>query len=382
MNSYSECKAIVELDLDPIKVKLMHKESGEGWSLEQANVVEAEYRRYLYLMKAFPNEAFAPGTDVDTFWHYHILDTIKYAADCQEVFGYFVHHFPYIGLRGEEDLAVHERLGERMRTIYEAAFGEPYRSGRLVSFQAHDGAFAAKAGATAFSASPVGVAAAGGGIAFSASPVGVAAAGGGTAFSASPVGARAQADSKTAFSASPGGTHAVVSDGTAFSASPVGARAAAGNGTAFSASPVGTRTTVAGDTAFSASPVGQHAPAGNGAAFSASPVDTRAAASKETAFSASAVGKAAAAQTATAFSASPVGARTASRSGIALHDGPVYMSRLGPAPWPDADACNEDSPTRPGDDPSSVRPGNADGESVASDDLFSIRPRLPEPIAA
>lgn len=332
MNSYSECKAIVELDLDPIKVKLMHKESGEGWSLEQANVIEAEYRRYLYLMKAFPNEAFAPGTDVDTFWHYHILDTIKYAADCQEVFGYFVHHFPYIGLRGEEDLAVHERLGERMRTIYEAAFGEPYRSGRLVSFQAHDGAFAAKAGATAFSVSPVGVAAAGDGI----------------AFSASPAGARAEADSETAFSASPGGTHAVASDGTAFSASPVGARAGAGNGTAFSASPVGTRT----------------------------------AASKETAFSASAVGKAAAAQTATAFSAGPVGARTASRSGIALHDGPVYMSRLGPAPWPDADACNEDSPTRPGDDPSSVRPGNADGESVASDDLFSIRPRLPEPIAA
>ena len=25
---------IAELDLDPIKVKLMHKESGEGWSLD------------------------------------------------------------------------------------------------------------------------------------------------------------------------------------------------------------------------------------------------------------------------------------------------------------------------------------------------------------
>jgi hypothetical protein len=32
--------AIAELDLDPIKVKLMHKESGEGWSLERANAVE------------------------------------------------------------------------------------------------------------------------------------------------------------------------------------------------------------------------------------------------------------------------------------------------------------------------------------------------------
>jgi hypothetical protein len=44
MDSYNECKAIVELDLDPIKVKLMHGESGEGWSLEKASAVEVEYR--------------------------------------------------------------------------------------------------------------------------------------------------------------------------------------------------------------------------------------------------------------------------------------------------------------------------------------------------
>jgi hypothetical protein len=65
---------------------------------------------------------------VDTFWHYHILDTLKYAEDCQAVFGYFLHHFPYLGLRGEEDLLAHERVGERMRVLYEDTFGEAYRS--------------------------------------------------------------------------------------------------------------------------------------------------------------------------------------------------------------------------------------------------------------
>jgi hypothetical protein len=86
--------AIAALDLEPIKVKLMHEESGEGWTLERANAVEFEYRRFLYLMKKFPNEQTAPLVDVDTFWHYHILDTMKYAADCEAVFGYFLHHFP------------------------------------------------------------------------------------------------------------------------------------------------------------------------------------------------------------------------------------------------------------------------------------------------
>lgn len=49
-----EFNAIEELDLEPIKVKLMHEESGEGWSLERANAVEKEYRRFLYLMKNIP----------------------------------------------------------------------------------------------------------------------------------------------------------------------------------------------------------------------------------------------------------------------------------------------------------------------------------------
>lgn len=133
MSSYQECAAITELDLDPIKIKLMHKESGEGWTLEYANAVEAEYRRFLYLMKMFPHEAAAPLVDVDTFWHYHILDTMKYARDCEAVFGYFLHHYPYVGLLGDDDdLAVHAQMGRRMQDLYETTFGAPY--GAAIAF--------------------------------------------------------------------------------------------------------------------------------------------------------------------------------------------------------------------------------------------------------
>jgi Glycine-rich domain-containing protein-like len=121
-----EFKQILALDLDPIKVKLMHMESGEGWSLERTNAVERKYKRFLFLMKMFPNEDTAPMVDVDTFWHYHILDTMKYAADCEQVFGYFLHHFPYVGMRGKEDEEALERMGERMRVVYEETFGESY----------------------------------------------------------------------------------------------------------------------------------------------------------------------------------------------------------------------------------------------------------------
>ena len=126
MDTNVDFKAIADLNLDAIKVKLMHRESGEGWSLEKANAVEFEYRRFLILMKQFPEEETAPLMDVDTFWHYHILDTMKYAADCEQAFGYFLHHYPYVGLGGEDDQQFRLDGGERMRVLYEAIFGDAY----------------------------------------------------------------------------------------------------------------------------------------------------------------------------------------------------------------------------------------------------------------
>jgi hypothetical protein len=126
MISNNDFALIAALDLNPIKTKLMHKESGEGWSLERANAIETEYRRFLYLMKAFPHVETAPLVDVDTFWHYHILDTMKYARDCDQAFGYFLHHYPYLGLAGESDKAMQQQAGERMRELYESTFGLSY----------------------------------------------------------------------------------------------------------------------------------------------------------------------------------------------------------------------------------------------------------------
>ena len=95
--------AIEALDLEPIKFKLMAPEGDDKWTQEQANANEQGYRRFLILLAKYPGEALAPHKDVDKFWHGHILDTMKYAEDCQNTFGFFLHHFPYLGMRDEED---------------------------------------------------------------------------------------------------------------------------------------------------------------------------------------------------------------------------------------------------------------------------------------
>ena len=91
------------LDLEPIKFSLSQREDGPNWSLNKAETLEIWYRRFLYLSSIYNEKVLVPSKDIDMFWHTHILDTQKYISDCENLFGRYIHHFPYFGMRGEED---------------------------------------------------------------------------------------------------------------------------------------------------------------------------------------------------------------------------------------------------------------------------------------
>lgn len=112
------------LDLGPILYKLTDPVHGEGWNPEKAEKVAIQYRRFLTLVRENPNATIVPTEDVDEFWHNHVLDTLKYAEDCTEFFGFFLHHFPYLGLRGGDDVKRLTEAFEATKTLYAERFGE------------------------------------------------------------------------------------------------------------------------------------------------------------------------------------------------------------------------------------------------------------------
>lgn len=283
--AFNAIEAISALDLGAIKMKLMHVESGEGWSAAYAGQVEAEYRRFLFLMKKYPDSEASPTVDVDTFWHYHILDTMKYARDCEAVFGYFLHHYPYVGIgadAGEDD---HADGGERMRAIYEAEFGAGSALQDAFAFCSSPGKPANDA--TAFCSSP-GVRAA---TAFCSSPGTKAA----TAFCSSP-----GTKTATAFCSSPGAKAA-----TAFCSSPAKPGEGASVATAFCSSPSKPRKSAAGAFAFCSSPGKPREIASAATAFCSSPAKPRVSDKAAFAFCSSPGKPRKAANAATAFCSSP-----------------------------------------------------------------------------
>jgi hypothetical protein len=112
------------LDLEPIKFSLTQREEGAGWSLDKTVMLEVWYRRFLYLARLYPEKAIVPSKDIDIFWHTYILDTQKYMADCETLFGKYFHHFPYFGMRGKKDRSNLEEAFSETDELYLLHFGE------------------------------------------------------------------------------------------------------------------------------------------------------------------------------------------------------------------------------------------------------------------
>jgi len=117
---------INSIDLSMIKMKLMDEEEGQGWDEVYTDYVEQRYKRYLCMVFINPNGSVVPTKDIDLFWHQHILDTRAYAKDCEHIFGYFLHHFPYFGMRDEQDAQDLRNSFEETKTFYSHLFGEDY----------------------------------------------------------------------------------------------------------------------------------------------------------------------------------------------------------------------------------------------------------------
>src|SRR5258708_1276165 len=117
--------AIQALDLETVKIRVMDPVRGEGWTREYADSIEVAYKTYLTMLAKYPDDAedILLSEDVDEFWHTHILQTVKYSEDCQEVFGNYLHHAPHIGEFTSADIEEREVQAEKTRRLYEREFG-------------------------------------------------------------------------------------------------------------------------------------------------------------------------------------------------------------------------------------------------------------------
>ncbi len=119
---------IDRMDFELIKCKLMSGDKlvSREWTLLEAEIAIQYYKNFLFLNKKYAGEfpVLPPLLEVDEVWHHHIMDTRQYEKDCERIFGYFFHHYPYFGTRSEEDNLNLQAAFELVQKLHEAEFGK------------------------------------------------------------------------------------------------------------------------------------------------------------------------------------------------------------------------------------------------------------------
>lgn len=121
-DSQTFTESLRKLDLEPIAYKLMHSSQGKSWTRQETTQAIASYLNFLSLIYLYPNLPLVPTQEIDQVWHHHILDTSKYAQDCQMLFGRFIHHFPYFGLCGERDQQNWQAAAKQTQALFQQHF--------------------------------------------------------------------------------------------------------------------------------------------------------------------------------------------------------------------------------------------------------------------
>ena len=87
-------KELDALDLSSVCSCFISTKKHLNLSNDDVSEIRDLYKSFLWLKINYPHQTLSPTEIIDSFWHEHILDTRKYFADCNTLFGEYMHHTP------------------------------------------------------------------------------------------------------------------------------------------------------------------------------------------------------------------------------------------------------------------------------------------------
>ena len=114
---------------DSVEFELIHWKIRNATEFKQlsdneVDIAISEYKRFLSLRVENPKIDLAPTKLMDIVWHYHIIDTRRYATDCQRLFGSFLHHKPSYGPNDSAETEVEMKDSfDRKKNLYQKKNG-------------------------------------------------------------------------------------------------------------------------------------------------------------------------------------------------------------------------------------------------------------------
>lgn len=129
-----EAKAYLDsIDFSMVVEKIVKT---KGWKKKDVLKICELYRHFLFLKKKYDqnDDKLSPSLEIDEFWHNHIFDTKKYRHDCEKIFGFYLDHYPYLGMDGKTTDEDAKRSFEKTQGLHYIEFGNYIYTVRNVLF--------------------------------------------------------------------------------------------------------------------------------------------------------------------------------------------------------------------------------------------------------
>lgn len=81
-----------------------------------------QYKKFWAIIKKYPDNSFAPNSEIDEVWHLHMLLPQYYYTDCLEYFGVVLAHNAGFG-NVEEEVPVLNEMFDTGNDLWEKEFG-------------------------------------------------------------------------------------------------------------------------------------------------------------------------------------------------------------------------------------------------------------------
>jgi hypothetical protein len=108
---------ILQMDFTCIAERMVR---AEGWLPYKAQRAIMQYKNFLFLHKKYPQQILVPSVDIDDVWHNHILFSKRYVADCNKLFGSYLHHNP----DSERASQAMQQRYDYTQELYRSEFGD------------------------------------------------------------------------------------------------------------------------------------------------------------------------------------------------------------------------------------------------------------------
>lgn len=115
---------MVELSVDLLQ-RAQRSEVFIEWSQPAISQSVERYKKFLFLIKKYPDFAFAPSIDIDEIWHLHMLSPKAYYTDCMNLFGEILDHDGGFGALEDEKEELANYFNETSQKWHDE-FGENY----------------------------------------------------------------------------------------------------------------------------------------------------------------------------------------------------------------------------------------------------------------